>query len=64
MLCADEDMALFLKFVHVLLCLWQLSQAPLDKKPTYDAIQGANVTPATFYNIGDFEVQDNLARIW
>lgn len=42
----------------------QLSQSPLDKRPSYDAIQGANVTPTTFYNIGDFEVQDNLARIW
>lgn len=44
--------------------LLQLSQAPMDKRPSYDAIQGANVTPTTFYNIGDFEVQDNLARIW
>ncbi|XP_068648614.1 uncharacterized protein [Aristolochia californica] len=42
----------------------QLSQDPLDERPSYDAIQGANVTPTTFYNIGDFEVQDNLARIW
>lgn len=42
----------------------QLSQAPLDKRPTYDAIEGANVTPTEFYNIGDLEVQDNLARIW
>ncbi|CAA6669554.1 unnamed protein product [Spirodela intermedia] len=43
----------------------QLSQLPLDhKRPTYDAIQGANVTPTTFYNIGDLEIQDNLARIW
>lgn len=42
----------------------QLSQSHLDKKPNYDAIQGANVTPATFYNIGDLEVQDNIARIW
>lgn len=43
----------------------QLSQSPLDtKRPKYDAMQGANVTPTTFYNIGDFEVQDNLARIW
>ncbi|XP_010244341.1 PREDICTED: uncharacterized protein LOC104588200 [Nelumbo nucifera] len=42
----------------------QLSQAPLDKRPNYDAIQGANVTPTTFYNIGDFEIQENLARIW
>ncbi|XP_043719843.1 uncharacterized protein LOC122667577 [Telopea speciosissima] len=42
----------------------QLSQSPLDKRPSYDAIQGANMTPTTFYNIGDFEVQDNLARIW
>lgn len=54
----------FLKSVHFLLCFWQLSEAPLDKRPTYDAIQGANVTPTEFYNIGDFEVQDNLARIW
>lgn len=42
----------------------QLSQSPLDKRPEYDAIQGANVTPTTFYNIGDLEIQDNLARIW
>lgn len=42
----------------------QLSQSPLDNRPSYDAIEGANVTPTTFYNIGDFEVQDNLARIW
>lgn len=42
----------------------QLSHSPVDKKPSYDAIQGANVTPSTFYNIGDLEVQDNLARIW
>ncbi|KAL7134889.1 hypothetical protein ABFS83_11G055800 [Erythranthe nasuta] len=42
----------------------QLSQNPFDKRPTYDATQGANVTPATFYNIGDLEIQDNLARIW
>ncbi|KAI6681932.1 hypothetical protein NL676_035813 [Syzygium grande] len=42
----------------------QLSQSPLDKRPNYDTIQGANVTPTTFYNIGDLEIQDNLARIW
>ncbi|XP_061358759.1 uncharacterized protein LOC133302957 [Gastrolobium bilobum] len=42
----------------------QLSQSPIDKRPSYDYIQGANVTPTTFYNIGDLEVQDNLARIW
>ncbi|GMH03370.1 hypothetical protein Nepgr_005209 [Nepenthes gracilis] len=42
----------------------QLSQSPLDKRPSYDAIQGANVEPTTFYNIGDLEIQDNLARIW
>ncbi|TYG59468.1 hypothetical protein ES288_D08G304800v1 [Gossypium darwinii] len=41
----------------------QLSQSPLEKRPSYDAIQGANVNPTTFYNIGDLEVQDNLARI-
>ncbi|XP_021641066.2 uncharacterized protein LOC110635879 isoform X3 [Hevea brasiliensis] len=42
----------------------QLSQSTFNKRPNYDAIQGANVTPTTFYNIGDFEIQDNLARIW
>ncbi|KAL6993720.1 hypothetical protein U1Q18_011838 [Sarracenia purpurea var. burkii] len=42
----------------------QLSQSPLDKRPSYDAIQGANATPTTFYNIGDLEIQDNFARIW
>lgn len=42
----------------------QLSQSPLDKRPSYDAIQGANVTPTSFYNIGDLEIQDNIARIW
>ncbi|CAD6238248.1 unnamed protein product [Miscanthus lutarioriparius] len=40
----------------------QLSQLPLDcKRPTYDALEGANVTPTSFYNIGDLEIQDNLA---
>ncbi|XP_004287514.1 PREDICTED: uncharacterized protein LOC101307918 [Fragaria vesca subsp. vesca] len=42
----------------------QLSQSPLDKRPSYDPIQGANVTPTTFYNIGDLEIQDNLGRVW
>ncbi|KAL8138072.1 hypothetical protein V2J09_004073 [Rumex salicifolius] len=42
----------------------QLSQSSFEKRPTYDAVLGANVEPATFYNIGDFEVQDNVARIW
>ncbi|KAL9319969.1 hypothetical protein ACSQ67_011808 [Phaseolus vulgaris] len=42
----------------------QLSQSPLDARPSYDYIQGANVEPTTFYNIGNLEVQDNLARIW
>ncbi|XP_073145832.1 uncharacterized protein [Henckelia pumila] len=42
----------------------QLSQSPMEKRPSYDHIQGANVTPTTFYNIGDLEIQDNLARIW
>ncbi|KAK7282322.1 hypothetical protein RIF29_10996 [Crotalaria pallida] len=36
----------------------------MDKQPSYDYIQGPNVTPTTFYNIGDPEVQDTLARIW
>lgn len=45
-------------------CVLQLSQSPMDKRPTYDATQGANVTPTTFYNIGDLEIQDNLARLW
>ncbi|KAL5141386.1 hypothetical protein HKD37_09G024745 [Glycine soja] len=42
----------------------QLSQSPMDARPSYDYIQGANVEPTTFYNIGDLELQDNLARIW
>ncbi|CAH9131251.1 unnamed protein product [Cuscuta epithymum] len=42
----------------------QLSQAHMEKRPSYDAIQGANVTPTTFYNIGDLEIQENYARIW
>ncbi|GMN50694.1 hypothetical protein TIFTF001_019843 [Ficus carica] len=42
----------------------QLSQSQLDKRPSYDAIQGANVTPSTFYNVGDLEIQENVARIW
>ncbi|CAN1159937.1 hypothetical protein LINPERHAP2_LOCUS23008, partial [Linum perenne] len=41
----------------------QLSQSTFGKNPKYDHIQGANVTPTTFYNIGDFELQDNLGRI-
>ncbi|XP_066325421.1 uncharacterized protein [Miscanthus floridulus] len=43
----------------------QLSQLLLDcKRPTYDALEGANVTPTSFYNIGDLETQGNLARVW
>uniref|UniRef100_J3L116 Uncharacterized protein n=1 Tax=Oryza brachyantha TaxID=4533 RepID=J3L116_ORYBR len=43
----------------------QLSQLPLDcQRPTYDALEGANTTPTSFYNIGDLEIQDNLARVW
>lgn len=48
----------------VVCVFFQLSQSPMDKRPSYDAIQGANVNPTTFYNIGDLEIQDNLARIW
>ncbi|KQK08324.1 hypothetical protein BRADI_2g41210v3 [Brachypodium distachyon] len=43
----------------------QLSQLSLDsKRPTYDALEAANATPTSFYNIGDLEIQDNLARVW
>lgn len=42
----------------------QLSQSPLEKRPKYDASLGANIEPTTFYNIGDLEVQENVARIW
>ncbi|KAL4194481.1 hypothetical protein AMTRI_Chr05g59510 [Amborella trichopoda] len=42
----------------------QLSQSASDRRLSYDATQGANVTPTTFYNIGDLEIQHNLARIW
>uniref|UniRef100_A0A7N0TSD8 Uncharacterized protein n=1 Tax=Kalanchoe fedtschenkoi TaxID=63787 RepID=A0A7N0TSD8_KALFE len=42
----------------------QLSQSPIEKRPFYDPVQGANVTPTTFYNIWDLEIQDNIARIW
>ncbi|KAF3324582.1 hypothetical protein FCM35_KLT10739 [Carex littledalei] len=43
----------------------QLSQGPMDTKiPVYDPVEGANATPSTFYNIGDFELQDNIARVW
>lgn len=59
----QQTLWIILVIVHLSSSL-QLSQSPLDKRPSYDAIQGANVTPTTFYNIGDFEVQDNLARIW
>lgn len=48
----------------LLMYFLQLSQSPLEKRPSYDAIQGANVNATTFYNIGDLEVQDNVARIW
>ena len=47
------------------LFILQLSQLSLDcKRPSYDALEGANVTPTSFYNIGDLEIQDNLARVW
>jgi hypothetical protein len=43
----------------------QLSQLPLHcKRPSYYSLEGANVTPTSFYNIGDLEIQDNLARVW
>ncbi|GJN18640.1 hypothetical protein PR202_gb05819 [Eleusine coracana subsp. coracana] len=43
----------------------QLSQLPLDcKRPSYDSLEGANIAPTSFYNIGDLEIQDNLARVW
>ncbi|KAF7029522.1 hypothetical protein CFC21_041241 [Triticum aestivum] len=43
----------------------QLSQLSLDcKRPTYDALEAANTTPTSFYNIGDLEIQENLARVW
>ncbi|XBI64270.1 hypothetical protein VPH35_044464 [Triticum aestivum] len=43
----------------------QLSQLSLDcKRPTYDALEAANATPTSFYNIGDLEIQENLARVW
>ncbi|KAE8769454.1 hypothetical protein D1007_58958 [Hordeum vulgare] len=43
----------------------QLSQLSLDcKRPTYDALKAANATPTSFYNIGDLEIQENLARVW
>ncbi|KAI8565432.1 hypothetical protein RHMOL_Rhmol03G0258700 [Rhododendron molle] len=43
----------------------QLSQSPLnEKRPSYDAIEGANLDPTTFHNIGDLEIQYNLARVW
>lgn len=48
----------------MLLVLVVVLAIPMDKRPSYDAIQGANVTPSTFYNIGDLEIQDNLARVW
>lgn len=65
----DAFFFFFVNFKHDLLLIElasfpQLSQSPMDKRPSYNYIQGANVTPTTFYNIGDFEVQDNLARIW
>lgn len=44
--------------------VFQLSQFPVNKRPVYDAIQGANVAPTTFYNMGDLEIQDNIARLW
>jgi hypothetical protein len=50
--------------LHYAMSFLQLSQSPMDKRPSYDAIQGANVTPTAFYNIGDLEIQENLARIW
>uniref|UniRef100_A0A453EXD7 Uncharacterized protein n=1 Tax=Aegilops tauschii subsp. strangulata TaxID=200361 RepID=A0A453EXD7_AEGTS len=43
----------------------QLSQLSLDcKRPTYDALEAANAAPTSFYNIGDLEIQENLARVW
>ncbi|XP_048503718.1 uncharacterized protein LOC104900270 isoform X1 [Beta vulgaris subsp. vulgaris] len=51
-------------FSSISLDVLVLTESPFDKRLSYDAIQGANVDPTTFYNIGDLEIQDNLARIW
>lgn len=57
--------ALCTKGLQKYLFILQLSQLPLDcKRLTYDALEGANITPTSFYNIGDLEIQDNLARVW
>ncbi|KAJ4846272.1 hypothetical protein Tsubulata_008789 [Turnera subulata] len=42
----------------------QLSESEDSKRPEYDAIEAAKMEPTTFYNIGDLEIQENLARIW
>ncbi|KAL9274595.1 hypothetical protein AKJ16_DCAP09624 [Drosera capensis] len=42
----------------------QLSQSDFEKRPSYDCVQGSSIDPTTFFNVGDLEVQDNLARIW
>jgi len=54
---------LALKFASPVSHTLHLSQTTSEKRPNFDTVQGANVTPATFYNSGDFEIQDQIPII-
>jgi hypothetical protein len=42
----------------------QLTQLPINEKPSFDSVKASEEITSAFYNIGDLELQDNLARIW
>lgn len=42
----------------------QLTQLPINEKPSFDSVKASEELTSAFCNIGDLEIQDNLARIW
>ncbi|KAJ4824437.1 hypothetical protein Tsubulata_023770 [Turnera subulata] len=42
----------------------KLSQSEVGKRLEYDPIEAPNMRPTTIYNIGDLDIEENLARIW
>lgn len=42
----------------------QLTQLPINEKPSFDSVKASEEITSAFCNIGDLELQDNLARIW
>lgn len=42
----------------------QLTKLPINEMPSFDSVKASEELTSAFCNIGDLEIQDNLARIW